>query len=49
MFFKDVDHRDNLRADAYVDTLTTSSFDLLFNIWDDTRVYDASVAWMACP
>ena len=46
--YMDVYNTANVRARAFIEQLTTSSFYVKVQEWDNTNTYKLAVAWMAC-
>jgi hypothetical protein len=43
----DIDHDDTARLRVHVEAITASGFDVVLTTWRCTRVYGASVSWLA--
>ena len=44
----DVGSDNNLRAYSSPVSVTTSSFDIRFSTWSDTKIYSMRFSWIAC-
>lgn len=43
----DIDHTDSARLRVHAESITASGFDVVLTTWAGTRVYGASVSWLA--
>ena len=43
----DIDRHHTARIEVRTDAITADGFDLLIGTWQDTRVYQVSVGWLA--
>lgn len=48
LYFLDSDHRTNLRVITEITDVTKTGFRVKLLSWDDTKLYGATINWMAC-
>lgn len=43
----DMDHRDSARLSVRADAITASDFDIVVQTWQNSRIYQVEISWLA--